>query len=286
MSASLSDFFSNADIGQYIQLFRDTNSFEILFPFLLIYAILNTILHQVSIFKSKSTGKPHNAPIVIISLVVALFSVTFEISQGKTIGYLLSLLFPNISALTIGVLTLYLVGSMLNKNFFKDLFRKDVSAYFTFVVGAIGLGAVFFYLGIVFGMFDYNPLDPLSYWNFVLALGGLIAGIVFLIIGLIGPGIILLLVVGSFILSSGDESILSFFIDPIVFITIIVVLLMTWMNSAKEKKDKVWEGYRDSRNYMEVNKDVKDSRIKDIQEMRYESNKKKYKELYGEEPPK
>lgn len=290
MANPISDFLTNADIGQYIELLRENNYFEIFFPFLLIYAVLNTILHQVSIFRSKKTGKPYNSAIVVISLVVAAFSVTFEITEGKTVGYLLSLLFPNISTLTIGILTLYLVGSMLNKNFFKDMFRKDVSSYMVFLIGAIGVGAVFFYLGIVFGFFDYNPLDPQSYWNFILALAGLIAGIVMLIIGLFGPAIVIFLVLGSFILSSGDENILSFFIDPIVFITILVIVLMSWMNTTKEKKHKAWLGYRDSRNYLEATQreDGKepDSRIRDIQEQRNIASKKQYEELHGEEPPK
>ena len=122
MSSTLVDSFRKMDFFEIRDTLRDESYTDVLFPFLLIYALIYTALTKIKLFQNKS-GNPNKPVITIISLTFSWFATAYEISPGYSMGKLLSLMFPNISALTIGILTLYIVGAMLNKNFFKNLVR-------------------------------------------------------------------------------------------------------------------------------------------------------------------
>lgn len=282
---SVSDFIESFDFIEIHKIFFDNSYYQILFPFLLIYAVLTAVLPYIRIFRNKTTGEPLKPIIILISLIISLFGVTFETSAGYTVGDFMVMLFPNISALTMGILMLLFVGSMLNKNFFKDLFAKDASAYMYFAVGAIGLGAVIFYLGIVMGLWDYNYLDPQAYWNVVLAIGFLIMGVVFLIIGFYGVGMIFLLVVGAFIYNYGEGNILEQFIDPVIFVIFLVIIMLSWLGTNSENKYKMMTDMRIRARNLRDNypEEGEKGRIGDIVDVTQKRSLKKWKEKYGDE---
>lgn len=283
MVGNISDFLSSLDFQSLILLLFNNNYYSILFPFLLAFALFFTVLSNLNIFKSKKTKKPYKSVITVISLIISFYGVTFETSQGHNVGELLSVLFPNISTITIAILSLYIVGAILGKNFFKGIFRKDHSAYIYMTFGVIGFGACIYYVGIAMGFWNYNYYDLGSYWNTVIAITMLIVGIVFLFVDLIPIGILFLIIFGLFVANSGNDSILSYFIDPVVFIIFIVIILLSWLNSDKDKKQKLANSLNDREDSSYFNKNLKDydSRINDISDQNYKNNIKKWEKLYG-----
>jgi hypothetical protein len=249
MSNWLSDSIRDIDIGSVLGVFFDNNYYELLFPFLLAFAVLYTILERINLFRSKKTGEPYKPVVFVVSLIVSLFGVSFELSPGHSVGNFMMMLFPNISALTIGILGLYIVGSIFAKDFFSGLFDKTPSSYIFMAVGVIGLGSIIFYAGIVMGFWDHLAISNQNNWNVILAVAFFILGVVFLFADLVPFGLLLLFVVGSFIWNGGEldgsGSILETFIDPVIFMLTIIVLLIQWVSgdnlATEERKLKKME---------------------------------------------
>ena len=128
MVGTISNFFTSINLFELQNILVTNSYYDILFPFLLVFALMHTALGKVKIFKNKD-GYTSKSVILVISLVISFYAVTFETSPGQTIGKLMMMLFPNISALTMGILSLYIVGSILGKNFFKGLFDKKHSSF-------------------------------------------------------------------------------------------------------------------------------------------------------------
>lgn len=293
MSNSIGDLIGSINFFDIHKVFLDNAYYDIFFPFLLVFAITFTILQKVSIFKNKK-DKPIKPVIMIVSLITTFFGVSFEISPGQTVGTLLMVMIPNISTITMGVLTLYIVGAILGQDFFRGLLEKDTSAYLYFAVGAIGLGAVVFYVGISMGFWNYNALDPNSYWNVVLAVAIFILTIVFLIIGMLVPALILGLVFAAFIYNSGEGNILELFIDPVIFVFVIFLFFISWMNSSDtklSKKEKLAKELKESeesiQKYIKNNNDKKpndyESRVFDIMDANFKKKLKNWEKNYGNE---
>ena len=55
--ASISDFFSDINLFDFVETLVDGQFFDVVFPFLLVYAILFTVLQRVKIFQNKR-GEP------------------------------------------------------------------------------------------------------------------------------------------------------------------------------------------------------------------------------------
>ncbi len=279
MVSSISDVISGFDFNELHQIFLDGSYYDLLFPFLLFYALLFTVLGKVSIFQKKDTGEPNKGIIVLISIVVSFFGVSFETGSGMSVGDLIMVMFPDISALTIGILMLYLVGSLLGKNFFNGVFRKDHSAYLYMAIGVIGLGTVIYYVGIA--LFDWNldPLDFESKWNVILAIALLIMGIVFLFVDLVSIGILFLFVFFAYVYNYGDGNVLQYFIDPVVFIIVIFISLFAWVNGdSRTEKQKLQKKIDDAKLNLKDYGDKK-SVIRDIMEQGLVSNEAKLKKL-------
>lgn len=279
MVNSISDAFRELDFYELHQVFLDSNYYQVLFPFLLAYVLFYTVLGKIGIFQYKNgnrKGEPIKSVIVIVSLIVSFFGVSFEVSPGESVGSLMMVMFPNISALTIGVLMLYIVGSMFGLDFFKGMFRRDHSAYLYLAVGVIGLGSVIYYVGISMGLWDFDPLDAQSHWNVVIAVAMLILGVVFLFIDMVAIGVVLLMVFGAFVYNYGDGNILEYFVDPIVFIILIIVVTFSWVNSDKDRKDELEYKIRNQEKTRGRFKGAKDydTPIRDIVEEAYLANKK------------
>ena len=167
--------------------------FSLVFPFLLMFAIFFTVLQKVEIFKLKKSGKSHKAVIFIISFVLSFFGVYFPLTEaGDTLGSLMSKLFPNISALSIGILTLYLIGGLFGKNFFKNLFGEDTDVP-KWIVGLIALGVVSYFVLVAVGIVDYSS-EPSALWNMVIFVSFLITGIVLMCNQIWGFGVVLLFI--------------------------------------------------------------------------------------------
>ncbi len=290
MTKDFLDYISDFNFIELLDTFLDNGFYEYLFPFLLVFAVLYSVLSNVGIFRSKRTGETIKSVVFIISLAVSYYGVSFKLQGGYSLGELLMMMFPNISALTMLVLVMYVVGAILGKNIFKGVFSKKPSSFLYMTIGGIGLGAILYYVGIAMGFWDFDPFDQNSYWNFIIALFLLILGIVFIVIGLVPVGVLFLCVFGLYLYNSGEGNILEYFIDPIIFIFIIVIFLFSWLNSSGTKKrilrddllkeEKTLKEYRDL--YGRKPRDY-ESRIHDIVDSTYESNKKKWKKLTGED---
>jgi hypothetical protein len=287
---AFADIISNVNFYDLHRSLVQGGYFDFIFPFLLVYALFFTALQQVSLFKSKD-GVVYKPVIVIISLVLSFFGVGFEISPGKTVGFLLQSLFPNIGALTIGVLMLYIVGSILGVDFFKGVFRKDYNAYLFFTVGAFGFGAIVFYVGIAMGLWDFNVFDQLAYWNTIFTIGFFILGIVLVIAKLPQFGAIFIVVAGFYLSGPKDVSIFRYFLDPFVFIFILFIFFFAWASgSDREEKialaKKLKEGEESIESFKKLyNGKPKDyeSRVFDVVDQSYSDNLKRWKEKYGDE---
>lgn len=285
--ANLESLFDSFQPRELLTNFISGEYYELVFPFLLIFAVFYTALSSEKIKLFRNSDKLNKAGVFIVSLVVSLFSIYFETSEGYTIGKLSSLLFPNISTLTVLLLGLYVVGALFGKNFFKGMFGKKYDAYAHILIGALGLGAVVFYVGIAMGFFNYDPYHFAELYNVTLAIAFGILGLVFLIMRLIGFGLILLFVLGIFISNDGDGFILEYFFDPIMFIAIIIIFLLTWLGTDKEKKEILKIDLLDQKDSMEGylkrnNRELEDyeSRLRDITSTNYDNNKKKWDKLY------
>lgn len=283
------DFFQTIDFIEIQNTIQNSGAYDYIFPYLLVYALLVTILPYAKIFQNKQ-NKPRKSIITVLSLIISFYSISFEISQGQTIGMLMMNLFPNISALTIGIVTLYIIGAILGVDVFKGLFRKDVSAQIYLGLAGIALGMVVYFLGIGYGLWDYDPLDSSSMWNVILALIFAILSIVFIIGGNFVPGILFGVIVISWVFSAQNESILMSFVDPVIFVIVIFAFLLSWINRGDNEKQilaKELEKAKKSVEKFEKENGGKPkeqySRIYDISHQNYLNKLKKWNQKYGEE---
>ncbi len=288
--ASVGDFFSSIDFFQIQTTFEDVGLYDYLFPYLLVYSLLVLILPYAKIFQNKQ-GKANKPVIVLLSLLVSFYGVSFEISQGQTLGMLLMTLFPNISALTILLLCCYVVGSMLGFDFLKGLFRKDFSAYLYYAFGGIGLAMTIFFVGISMGLWNYDPLDTSSMWNVIIAILFSVLSIIFFIIRNIFFGLLFATIVLAWVFGPQDESILMTFVDPVIFVIVLFFFFSSWVNKGgdnpKVELAKKLEEAKQSveKTQKEAGYDIKeyDSRGYDIAHQNYLNVMKKWNDLYGEE---
>lgn len=282
MTNGISGLLSKINFFDLIKVLYDKSYYEIVFPFLLSYAIFFTILSKIKIFKSKKTGEPIKPIIIIIALIISFFGVTFETAQGYNVGKLLMMMFPNISALTIGILALYIIGAILGKDFFRGVFRKDWDAYVYMAVGTIGFGAIIYYVGIAMGFWSSGGFSSTSYWNVIIAVALLILGLIFLFSDMFAFGLLCIIVFIAFVLNAGKGSILEYFIDPVVFIFFIFIFIFSWITTGGEKEKlekKIARQEEKLSKYAPGTKDY-DSRFKDILEESLKRNREKLKKLW------
>lgn len=165
--STLSDWLGDIDFySDVIAPLQDGGWFEFVFPFLLVYAIVITILNNVEIFSEKKSTR------VVIGLVVALFAIAFPITDdGITLGMFLMALFPGVTAFSLGILALYIVAAMLGVDLMK-FFGKDSqeNQWLKYVFGAIGILVVAYYYAKGFGWYGFDGsefedffTDPLLY---------------------------------------------------------------------------------------------------------------------------
>lgn len=157
---TLSDILEEVDFqNDIIEPLVDNGWYDFVFPFLMIYAILITILSQVPMFKDKKGIR------VVIALVFSLFAVAFPItdnscpsasglsvSDGCTIGDFLIVLFPGVTALSIAILALYIAAAMMGLDlmkFFND--GEGENKWIKWGLGAVALIVIGLYIAKGFG---------------------------------------------------------------------------------------------------------------------------------------
>ncbi|MCH8519568.1 MAG: hypothetical protein LAT82_02330 [Nanoarchaeota archaeon] len=239
MTSSLIDFLSQASLVDILKVFIDANYFEVLFPFLLLFALYFHVLQKV--LGRKGSKLFSKSASTIIAVIVSFYSVAFKFPTGYSVADMMMLLFPNISVISIGILCLYVIGSILGFDFFKNMFRKDISAYMIFFFGALGLGSVIFYGGIIIGIWNLDPFSQADWISVVVAISFLILGVVFLLIGWFALALLLLYVSVSFIYNMGEVGIGSLLFDPYMFILFIFIGLMSWLFKDEKNEEQMLE---------------------------------------------
>ena len=239
MTSNLLNFLSEVSLVDILKVFIDANYFEVIFPFLLLFALYFHVLQKV--LGKKGSKLITKSASTIIALIVSFYSIAFKFPTGYSIADLMMLLFPNISVISIAILCLYVIGSVLGFDFFKDLFRKDFSAYAIFFFGGIALGSVVFYGGIVLGLWNLDPFNQLDWLSVVLTVGFLILGVVFLIIGWFALALVLLYISITFIYNMGNVGIGSLLFDPYIYIFLIFISVVSWLFKDDKSEQQILE---------------------------------------------
>lgn len=120
--------FGGRTIGDLIRQWEAAGVFTYVLPFLLIFAIIFTILSNVRIFKT------NNAVNAIISLAVALMSLQFNV-----VSLFFSEIFPRLGL----ALSLILIGIIILGTFFNIRENKNLRTFFA-IISFILIGVVIF----------------------------------------------------------------------------------------------------------------------------------------------
>ena len=137
------DGLSSVDFEGFIEGLIQGGWIEFFFPFLLMYAIVLTVMSKAEVFKENKAVR------VIIALVFALFSVIFPVSSTCnidvekhldycTLGTYMAGLFPGVSLFAIGVLCLYIVAALLGQDLTTFLGDGQSNKPLLYILGGIG----------------------------------------------------------------------------------------------------------------------------------------------------
>jgi len=150
MAGPLTNALNSIDFQSIINSLRNSGWLQYFFPFLLVYAITYVVLDKIKLFE----GKEKKPVRVIISLVFAITSIAFDVTQGHTLGDLLYNLFPGVSALSVAILGLYIIMAMFDVDPMEFTGDKDIDKYIKITLGVIGVIWLIYYFGL-----------GLGYWN-------------------------------------------------------------------------------------------------------------------------
>lgn len=172
----LVDEIGNVEFAGLFNALFQGGWFEYVFPFLLVYAIVLTILNNVPMFEKKKAVR------VIISLVISLFAIAFPINGNfqscginnsvythsgcETLGSLMMSLFPGVTAFSMAILALYIVAAMLGVDlmaFFGE--GSEQNKILKYVLGGVGTLIVLYYYAKGFGWGGFNDMGYLD-WLF------------------------------------------------------------------------------------------------------------------------
>lgn len=285
----VTDYLKDIKFQNIIDLFLETKMYDYLFPFLLFYAILYTVLQKVKIFQKD--GAPMKSVIVIISFIISLIGVIFPINdKDQTVSDFLMVFFPHISTITILMLSLFLIATLMNKNFLDFFSEHRTNSYSHMALLIIAFGTMLFYMGIFVGFWDYDIMDVNSQWSFILAVASLIISIVLIAVESYVFGFILLISLFSFIYQGGDGNFLKHLFDPVILICAIFLGLFSWLNKNDEDEIKRLEREiaksektlkEDFKKQFELDDyyDYNDSRIYPISKKSLDSKKERLEEL-------
>jgi len=141
------------------------------------------------------------------------------------------------------------------------------------------------------GLWNFQPLNDSQMWNFILAVVFLVLSIVFFITNYKGIGFVMMVVFIMYVVNDAEKNVLSFFMDPIIFIVLIIILMWGWLRSPDEKKARLADLTNSSENTVgRMNEDYggapKDfeSRIYDQSSDSLEARKRQWAEMYPNDP--
>ena len=188
---TLSEMLGDMDIQSFFQTLFDGGWYDFVFPFLMVYAIVFTILPNIKIFSDdgpEDANKTNKKPIrIIIALIFAFFAIAFPISGDvascgiatgpgggvgsdscQTLGGLMMTLFPGVTAFSFGVLGLYIVAGMLGldlNNIIKIGKGNDAKPIVTYVIGGLGALIVVYYYARGFGWDGFGVIGDWWIWE-------------------------------------------------------------------------------------------------------------------------
>ncbi len=153
---------SQIDFRTFIDQLNTGGWFQYVFPFMLVYAVVLTILNQVKVFEDRKSVK------VIVAMIFALFAIAFPISDntscglssarnmgytsgGCTLGDMMMTLFPGVTAFTLAILALYIVAAMLGVDLMHFFGNNNRDNWLRYVLGALGVLVVGYYYARGFG---------------------------------------------------------------------------------------------------------------------------------------
>lgn len=168
----IGSFLSGVDFNDFLLGLQQGGWYSIVFPFMLVYAVIYTILNYIKIFEDRKGVK------VVISLIFALFSIAYPINSGSycssgynailgnggcSLGGLMMTLFPGVTAVSIGILALYIIVAMLGIDITSFFGNDDErNNYIKYAVGVIGLLVVAYYFALGFGWEGFGSTSWLS----------------------------------------------------------------------------------------------------------------------------
>jgi hypothetical protein len=190
---TLTEELASIDFIDFFDALYDGGWFEYVFPFMLVYAIVLTILNNVPMFKDKKPVR------VIISLVVSIFAIAFPIngdfascginsgtsyySGCETLGSLMMSLFPGVTAFSMAILALYIVAAMLNVDLMEFFGDEKQNKILKYALGAIGVFVVIYYYARGFG---WRGFDDVGFLDWLWGDGGLLRDPLLYILAIIG----------------------------------------------------------------------------------------------------
>lgn len=161
MSGPISDYLADVNFESFIDIMKDGDWFKYFFAFLLIYAIVFTILEKVKIFKDEEGKSNKKAVRIIIAFIFSLFAVAFPVNDnGDFLGDVIATLFPGVGVFAMGILGLYIVAAMMDADLFSFLDGTDnkYNKYIKWVLGGIGTLWVVYYFGSGMGYWEDDSL--------------------------------------------------------------------------------------------------------------------------------
>ena len=233
------------DFYYITNLIFSTNFHTYVFPFLLLYGLVFTILSsdKITIFRNKD-GKLMKKVVIIISFIFASFGSVIEIGEGKNLASFMEVLFPNVTTIGLLILALYLVSSSFGYDFFKGLYRKDTTGYIIIFFVLLVFGISFFIFLDYTNLLNFSDMSSNSMVLFAFFLGTFIVGIVLVLLKIFdfAVGFIIASITFGITFVSGGEFVEAFQ-NPILIIGIIFTFLFSWLNlQTKEEKIKYHTG--------------------------------------------
>lgn len=157
----IGEMLRDVDFQTFINDLNQGGWFQYVFPFMLVYAVVLTILNQVKVFEDRKSVK------VIVAMIFALFAIAFPISDNTscglstntwaqtdgacTLGDMMMTLFPGVTAFTLAILALYIVAAMLGVDLMHFFGNNQKDNWLRYVLGALGILVVAYYYARGFG---------------------------------------------------------------------------------------------------------------------------------------
>ena len=147
------------NIQEFFTFLVDNGWIQILFPFLLTYAIVFTVSNSIHFIKDRRGVR------VLISVIISFFAVTFPVgsadgcdsplryeqakfnnpmfgeSKGCTLGDYMALLFPGVTIFSMMILGIYIIAQLLGVDLAKMFSKKGKKSFIVPYI-LVGIGAL------------------------------------------------------------------------------------------------------------------------------------------------